>query len=95
MGPRVSLRSSNRGPPMSAWGQKRHSQPRRCGSECPLRPDSGHASTHAASDDLVSQRRLAAPQAVEILKQEVDDVVLVAAGLAGGVRRDQRVVERP
>ncbi len=41
------------------------------------------------SNHLVAQRGLAAPQAIEILDQEVDDVVLVAPGLAGGVRRDR------
>ncbi len=47
------------------------------------------------SHDVIAQLRLAAPDAVQILHQQVDDVVLVAPGLAGGVRRDQRIVERP
>src|SRR5262249_7221536 len=36
-----------------------------------------------------------APDALDVFQQQVDDIVLVASGLARGVRRDQRVVERP
>src|ERR1043166_1423031 len=47
-----------------------------------------------ASDELVL-RGFAAPQPFEVLQQKVDDVVLVAARLAGGVRRYQHVGKAP
>src|SRR5260221_8397898 len=47
------------------------------------------------SDHLVAQLRLAAPQPAEIVAQNLDNIVLVAPRLAGGMRRDQRVVHAP
>src|SRR5579864_812714 len=49
----------------------------------------------AASNDLVLERRLATPQAVEIVLEYVEDVVLVAARLARRVRGDQNLLHRP
>src|SRR5262245_30912254 len=40
------------------------------------------------SDDVIAQQRFAAPNALDVFQQQVDDIVLVASGLAGGVRRD-------
>src|SRR5262249_1662870 len=52
-------------------------------------------SSSARSHHLVLQRRLATPQAIEILEQHVEHVVLIALRFAGGMRRDQHVVEAP
>src|SRR5690242_3429993 len=58
------------------------------------RNDPGKALIRAL-DDLVEQLGLAAPQALEVLLHDGEHVVLVAARLARGVRRDQHVVHRP
>jgi hypothetical protein len=47
------------------------------------------------SDDLVAQHRLAAPETVEIIAQDFDDVVFVPPGLSRGVRGDQHVLHAP
>src|SRR3954469_126968 len=47
------------------------------------------------SHHLVAQLPLAAPEPIQILAQDLDDVVLVAASFAGGVRRHQHVLHRP
>src|SRR5215213_8379879 len=41
---------------------------------------------------LVAQLALAAPQPVQIVAQDLDYIVLVAAGFAGSVRRHQHVL---
>jgi hypothetical protein len=51
--------------------------------------------TGSKSHHVIAQHRLAAPDPLQVFQQQVDDVVLVAAGLAGGMRRDQHIVERP
>src|SRR5262249_23512353 len=45
--------------------------------------------------DPVLELGLACPQAAEILQQEVEEVVLVAPGLAARMRGDQDVLEGP
>src|SRR5262245_19396418 len=47
------------------------------------------------SYDLVAQAALAAPQSPEIFLEDVQDVVLVASRLAGGMGRDKDVRHRP
>src|SRR5207249_778516 len=47
------------------------------------------------SDHLVAQLRFAAPEAAQIVAQDLDDIVLVAPGLARGMRRDQHLLHCP
>lgn len=47
------------------------------------------------SDDLVSQGVLAPDEPAQIIDEDVDDVLFVAAGFAGGMGRDQNVRHVP
>ena len=49
----------------------------------------------AVSHDLIAQCRLAPPEPREVLLEDVEHIVLVAARLAGGMRRDQCIRQRP
>src|SRR6476469_5124561 len=60
------------------------------------RPGAGQVAEAAwRSDDLVAQGGLAAPEAIEVLEQDVDHRVLVALRLAGDVRGDESVGQGP
>src|SRR5262249_2155225 len=56
-----------------------------------FRRDAPVVGTRQRSNDLILQFRVAAPQAVEILEQNIEHVILVAPRLAGSMRRDQHV----
>ena len=47
------------------------------------------------SNDLIEKRVASPRQAAEVLGQNIENVVLVFTGLAGGVRREEAVLERP
>jgi hypothetical protein len=46
-------------------------------------------------DDLVSQITVVAPEPVEIVHQDIDDIIFIAAGFACGMRRNKEIVRRP
>src|SRR5262245_41136489 len=48
-----------------------------------------------SSDNLVPQARLAAPEPIQVLNQNVQHIVLVLLRFSGGMRRDQHIAQAP
>src|SRR3984893_19344651 len=46
-------------------------------------------------DDLIAQHGFTAPQPLQVVEEEVEHIVLIAAGLAGGMRREEDVRQTP
>jgi hypothetical protein len=47
------------------------------------------------SDDLVPQAQFAPPEAIQIINQNVQHIVLVLLCFSGGMRRDQYIAKAP
>src|SRR6185295_1029323 len=55
----------------------------------------GGASTNSVSDNLIAQFGLALPQALEIFFEDIQHIVLIAPGLARGMRGDEGIGQVP